>query len=82
MTEMPQHQRRETCWRVIEGPTGRLVVCAIYETTGADFELRMGYIDQTLRADLLPTPESARARAEQWLDMFRDAGALVSITAS
>ena len=79
---MQQHQSGETCWRVIEGPSGRLVICAIYETAGADFELRMGYIDQTLRADLLPNPESARARAEQWLEVLRDAGAVVAITAS
>ena len=55
------------------------MVCAIYETPGAGFELRMGYTDRTLRVDRLADPESARARAEQWLNVFRAAGAVGSI---
>jgi hypothetical protein len=27
-TEQPW--RRDTCWRVVDGPSGRVVVCAIY----------------------------------------------------
>jgi hypothetical protein len=76
-------QRREMCWRVIEGPSGRLVVCAIYETASAICELRVNYAaDQTLRTERLADAESARIRAQQWLATFRDAGSVSSITES
>jgi hypothetical protein len=56
-------------------------VCAIYETPGADFELRVGYAsDRALRTDRLADAETARARARQWLSAFRAAGLLASIT--
>jgi hypothetical protein len=76
-------QRREICWRAIEGPSGRLVVCAIYETASAICELRVGYAtDQTLCTERLTDAESARIRAEQWLCTFRAAGFVSSITES
>jgi hypothetical protein len=76
-------QRRETCWRVIEGPSGRLVVCAIYETPTAMWELRLSYAaDQTLRTELLADAESARVRAQQWLSTFHAAGFVGSISES
>ena len=73
----PTMELREVCWRVIEGPSGRLVVCAIYENTNADFELRVGYAsDHTVRSEYLPDRAGARVRAEQWLGDFRAAGSL------
>ena len=71
---------RETCWRVVEGPSGRLVVCAIYETETGDFELHVGYVDeQAFRIHRLADAESARARAGQWLSVLRAAGSVLSI---
>jgi hypothetical protein len=76
-------QRREMCWRVIEGPSGRLVVCAIYETASAICELRVSYAaDQALRTESLANAESARIRAQQWLRTFRAAGFVGSINES
>jgi hypothetical protein len=76
-------QRRETCWRVIEGPSGRLVVCAIYGTASGICELRLSYsADQTLRTERLADAELARFRAQQWLSTFRAAGVVGSITES
>lgn len=73
MTE--QQHRRETCWRVVEGPSGRVVVCAIYETASAGLELPVGYgSDHTIRSERLADAASARARAEQWLKAFRIVG--------
>ena len=77
---MHEPQRRETCWRVVEGPTGRLVVCAIYETPSAGLELRVGYApDRPLRSERLGDLEAARERASQWLGAFRTAGLVDSI---
>jgi hypothetical protein len=78
---MHESQLRETCWRVVEGPSGRLVVCAIYETATADFELRVGYAaDRPFHIHRLADAESARARARQWLSVLRAAGCVGSIT--
>jgi hypothetical protein len=38
-----QPWRRETCWRVVDGLSGRVVVCAIYESANTGFEVRVGY---------------------------------------
>jgi len=67
--------RRERCWRVVEGPSSRVVVCAIYETASTGLELRVGYgFDHILRSERLADAASARARAEQWLNAFRIVG--------
>lgn len=78
---MHEPQRRETCWRVVEGATGRLVVCAIYETPSAGLEVRVGYAlpDRPVRSERLRDLESARVRASQWLDAFRAAGFIDSL---
>jgi hypothetical protein len=73
-------RRRETCWRVIEGPSGRLVVCAIYESARAPCELRVSYAaDEILRTKDLADAEWARVQARQWLSTFRVAGFVGSI---
>jgi hypothetical protein len=80
---MREPQRGETCWRVIEGPSGRLVVCAIYKTTDANVELRVSYAaDQALRSERLADAESARMRARQWLSTVRATGSVNSISES
>jgi len=59
----------------VEGPSGRLVVCAIYETASTGLELRVGYgSEHTLRSERLADAASARARAAQWLNAFRIVG--------
>ena len=74
---MDEHQLREICWRVVEGPSGRLVVCAIYEHEDVGVELRVGYAtDRTVRSERIADPGSARVRAEEWLDAFRAAGSI------
>ena len=66
---------------MVEGPSGRLVVCAIYETETGDLELHLGYAaDRAFRIHRLADAESARARAGQWLSVLRVAGSLGSIT--
>ena len=78
---MHAHQLRETCWRVVEGPSGRLVVCAIYATESGDFELRVGYAaDQAFRTRHVADAQSARLHAGQWLDLLRAAGSVGAIT--
>jgi hypothetical protein len=78
---MLAYESRETCWRVVEGPSGRLVVCAIYATERGDFELRVGYAaDRAFRTHRLADAQSARARAGQWLDLLRAAGSVGAIT--
>ena len=67
---------------MVEGSSGHLVVCAIYEISGAGFELRVGYTDRTFRAERLADCESARARAAQWLTVFRAAGVVGAIDES
>jgi hypothetical protein len=78
---MHECQLRETCWQVVEGPSGRLVVCAIYETETGDFELRVGYGgDQAFRIHRVADAQSARARAGQWLNVLRAAGSVSAMT--
>jgi hypothetical protein len=78
---MHAYQLRETCWRVVEGPSGRLVVCAIYATEIGDFELRVGYAaDQAFRSQRLADAQTARTRAGQWLNVLRAAGSVGAIT--
>jgi len=61
----------ETCWRVIDGPSGRLVVCAIYETPDVALELRVDHDHRTVRSALLTDSRAARTLAQQWLDAIR-----------
>lgn len=80
---MHDSQRQETCWRVVEGSSGRLVFCAIYESTDAGVELRIGYAsDRILHTERLADVAAARARAEHWLCALRAAGNSGSIRAS
>ena len=52
---MEQLQLRETCWRVVDGQSGRLVICGIYETARAGLELHVRYAaeETVLRENLL-----------------------------
>jgi hypothetical protein len=65
---------RETCWRVVEGPSGRLVVCALYECADARVELQIADADHIIRSEYLADAISARVRAVEWLTAFRAAG--------
>jgi hypothetical protein len=69
-----QGPSREICWRVVDGPSGRVVVCAVYEIADAGIELRVGYVDRVLRSERFTDVMSARTRAEEWLKSVRGAG--------
>ena len=72
--EMPQ--RPELCWRVIEGPTTRILTCAIFAISSAELEVRVSYeADTTLHAEIVADIESARALAQAWLVGVRTNGA-------
>jgi hypothetical protein len=68
--------RREMCWRVVEGSSGRLIVCAIYECADRRVELRLAEADRVLRSECLADARLARARAEEWLTAIRAAGCI------
>jgi hypothetical protein len=68
---------RETCWRVVEGTSGHLVTCAVYDTGDGGFELRVGRsAERILRAEKVADIRAARARATQWLVACRAAGSI------
>jgi hypothetical protein len=49
-----QPWRRETGWRIVDGPSGRVVVCASNETANTGFEVRVGYAaEEILRSERL-----------------------------
>ena len=56
-------------------------MCAIFETRGAGLELRVSYgPDRLVHSERLGDLESARLRADQWLDVLRAAGSIDSIS--
>ena len=67
--------RVETCWRVIAGPIGMLITCAIYRTAPQGVELRVSYSGQCLlHAQLVADTEAARGLAHEWLLAARISG--------
>ena len=69
----PQSQ---IAWRVIEGPSQRIVVCSMQSrTTGV--EVRVGYRDNAvMRTQLAFDADAARALAHTWLQALRTYGSL------
>ena len=57
-------RRCRSCWRLRALPTGRELVCGIFETT-AGLEVRAGYRDDLLHSQMCPDLISARAVAER-----------------
>jgi hypothetical protein len=56
---------REICWRVVDGPSARLVVCAMSHIASDGVELRVGYPDRVLHSEHFTDATSARTRAEE-----------------
>jgi hypothetical protein len=67
----PRLELLERCWRLRTRPTGRDVVCAIFETA-AGLEVRAGYRDDLLHAQRCPDLVTARAVAEQFKRVLVD----------
>jgi hypothetical protein len=65
---------REVFWRVVDGPSARLVVCGLYQVASNGVELRVGYTDHILRSERFTDVTSARGRAEELLKGIRVAG--------
>jgi len=73
-------RQHETCWRVIDGASSRLMICAIYQTTTSSLELRIGYpADHVLRSEAVADRESARKLAADWLGSARAAGSFAGL---
>jgi hypothetical protein len=60
----PRLDLLERCWRLRALPTGRELVCGIFETD-AGLEVRAGYRDDLLHSQMCPDLLSARAVAER-----------------
>ena len=60
----PRLDLLERCWRLRATPTGRELVCGIFETD-AGLEVRAGYRDDLLHSQRCPDLLSARAVAER-----------------
>ena len=64
-------EQLNVCWRVLEGSSGRIVTCWMFEVPAA-VELRVGYCaDTPLHRETAPDVESAQALAAAWLDAVR-----------
>ena len=62
----------ETCWRVIEGSTARILTCAVVNVSTSAFELRVGYLlDVPLHSERVADIHAARTLAQHWLNAMR-----------
>ena len=65
----------ETCWRVLIAHTGRIVRCALYRDAYDRLEIRCSYSNlELIRSQVVPDPQTGRARAAAWLDAVRAMG--------
>jgi hypothetical protein len=60
----PRLDLLQRCWRLRALPTGRELVCGIFQTA-AGLEVRAGYRDDLLHSQMCPDLLSARAVAER-----------------
>ena len=67
----PRLDLLERCWRLRALPTGREVVCGIFQTDSG-LEVRAGYRDDLLQSRLCPDLHSAREVAEQFKRVLLD----------
>ena len=80
LRDVSSFRRRETCWRVVVGPDGYMLSCGIYDTHTPAVELRVSSsANQRLHSQLLSDTESARALAQQWLELARASGGLTAL---
>ena len=62
----------ETCWRVVEGSTTRILTCSVFSVSISGLELRVGYLrDVPLHSERVADIHAARALAQNWLEAMR-----------
>ena len=62
----------ETCWRVVEGSTARILTCAVFSVFASGLELRVGYLlEVPLYSERVTDIQAARALAQNWLTAMR-----------
>jgi hypothetical protein len=74
MTTSKTPKPLETCWRVLEASSTRILACAIFSPSQCGVELRIGYsLDVPLHSRMMRDVDSARVLAQSWLDAVRAA---------
>jgi hypothetical protein len=72
MTNERKAGHLETCWRVVEGSTTRILKCAVFHISASGLELRVGYmLDVPLHSESVADIHAARALAQDWLTAMR-----------
>jgi len=72
MTDSNTCAHVETCWRVVEGSTTRILTCSIVGVSASSLELRVGYLlDVPLHSERVADIHAARALAQTWLKAMR-----------
>jgi hypothetical protein len=72
MAKERKSEHLETCWRVVEGSTARILTCSLFNVSTSGLELRVGYLrDVPLHSERVADIHAARALAENWLKAMR-----------
>ena len=72
MANERRSEHLETCWRVVEGSTTRILTCAVFGASTSGLELRVGYLlDVPLHSEKVANIHAARALAQNWLTAMR-----------
>ena len=72
MANERRSEHLETCWRVVEGSTARILTCAVFSVSTSGLELRVGYLfDVPLHSEMVADIHAARALAQNWLTAMR-----------
>ena len=72
MTNERRSDHLETCWRVVEGSTTRMLKCGVFQVSTSSLELRVGYLlDVPLHSESVADIHAARALAQDWLTAMR-----------
>src|SRR5262245_20189271 len=65
----------EECWRVIAAPEGRITICAVYQRSSGELQLRIVRKPrQVIRVADVATRDVARSIAAEWLMAARQSG--------
>jgi hypothetical protein len=72
MANERRSEQLETCWRVVEGSTARILTCAVFSVFASGLELRVGYLlEVPLHSERVTDIQAARALAQNWLTAMR-----------
>ena len=72
MANERRSEHLETCWRVVEGSTTRILTCSVFNVSTSGLELRVGYLlDVPLYSETVADVDAARALAQNWLKALR-----------